>query len=213
MSIGSPVRIRKPSLAYRLTRISDSAVRCVYFAMGIVLTVVGVVAIALPIIPAVNTLLASTFFLNRSCPELQYWINNRPLVGRFFKYLDGTRPMTRATQVGFTVYLWGNLLISCACLYGIGLASYPIVTTNVLCCLLSTVFLLKFRAPAARVTKTFPAKQCAMAAKEDAESQTLAEIQGISQALTNAQAQVTAKCPSLGLPHSAQSTETTSVKS
>ncbi len=207
MSIDFPIRLRKASYAYKIALVTDRLRHYAYLALGVLLTCVGAIAVILPVIPVVSTLLASTFFLTRSSPELQYRINGLPLVGRFFKYLDGSREMTSSTRAGFAIYLWGNLIVTCACLYGIGLASYPIVSINVFCCLLSTVYLLKFRAVAEKITQAIPAKQCSATTPIDDESQALRDVEELRQELTESQSDLRSSIVTTGLPFSSDSVD------
>ena len=201
LSIDSSVRTHRASTAYRMARTTDTCVRYVYFLLGVTLTVLGLLAVIVPVIPAVSTLLAATFFLNRSQPELQYWLNNRPLIGTFFKYLDGSREMTRSTRTSFAIFLWGNVLISCVCLYGIGLASYSIVSVNIFCCLLSTVFLMKFRAIPAKVTKAIAVEECVVVPEMAPEARVLDEVTDMSRGLTGSTSVQRCTVHSVGLPH------------
>ncbi len=203
MSIDFPIRLRKASFAYKFAVVTDRLIHYAYLSLGVLLTAVGAIAVFLPVVPVVSTLLASTFFLNRSIPELQYRINNLPLVGRFFRYLDGSRKMTSSTRAGFAIYLWGNLIVTCACLYGIGLASYLIVSINVFCCLMSTVYLLKFRAVAEKITQAIPAKQCSVATSNADECQALRDFEEPTQQWAKSQSEVRSSTVFAGSPFAA----------
>jgi uncharacterized membrane protein YbaN (DUF454 family) len=128
-------------------------VRAVYILLGIGLAILGLASIVLPFISTITTLLASSFFLNRSLPQLQNLMKALPLIGKFIKYLDGTRIMTSRARFRIITYLWVNMLVSCASLYGIGLVSTPIVSINILCCVISTGFILTYPTQIKNVTK------------------------------------------------------------
>ena len=170
-------RVFRPSFFTSAVELSR---RMLYMLLGICLTMVGLVSIVLPFIPTTTTLLASSFFLSRSLPRLQNFVKELPIIGRHVKYLDGTRIMTTTAQSGICVYLWVNLLVTCASLYGVGLASYPIVSIHLFCCVLSTVFIQKFHAERTKISQAI-AVECASASNTTSqESQVLASVDTIS---------------------------------
>jgi len=208
----TPIRLRQVSLSYKIDVVADYLVRAVYLTLGVLLTIVGLAAILLPLVPSTTTLLASSYFLTRSWPRLQLRVNQLPLIGSLLKYLDGTRVMSPITRIGFTAYLWVNLIVTLACLHGIGLASYPIVSINIFCCALSTVFLFKSRAEPANVSQVKEAVGVAPTPPTALATLTLNQ----PQPLTDVHATTTSDSrpklpqlgiPSVGLPHSATTTE------
>jgi uncharacterized membrane protein YbaN (DUF454 family) len=159
------------------------SVQALYMMLGSSLTLVGLVSLVIPFFPTTTAFLASSFFLSRSLPSLQNRIKALPLIGKFIKYLDGTRIMTTRAQLGICAYLWVNLFVTCACLYGLGLASYPIVSINIFCCVLSMLFIFKFHAEQAKVTKTTPEGHANTAISGSEENKLLVSVQGISKEL------------------------------
>lgn len=154
MSLDCSIRFPKTSPMYRVATCVEACTKGLYFVLGVGLTILGLASLVVPIVPAIATLLASMFFLSRSAPNVQYWLHDRPLIGRYLKYLDGTRLMDARTKRNLVIANWCNLLASCVCLYVTGLASPLIVSTNVLCSVLSAVFLHKFQARPTNITKT-----------------------------------------------------------
>ena len=155
-------------------------VRMLSMLFGICLTMIGLVSIVLPFIPTTTTLLGSSFFLSRSLPRLQNFVKELPFIGRHIKYLDGTRIMTTTAQSGICVYLWVNLLVTCAFLYGIGLASYPIVSIHIFCCVLSTVFIQRFHAEGTKVSQAIAVECASVSNATSQESQVLESVDTIS---------------------------------
>lgn len=154
--------------------------QAIYMLLGIGLTVVGLASMVLPFIPTTTTLLASSFFLGHSLPQLQNCLRRLPIIGRLIKYLDGTRIMTTTAQFGICAYLWGNLLVTCATLHGIGLASFQIVSINMLCCVLGTVFIQKFHAEGTKISQAI-AVECANTSNSTSqESQVLDSVNAIA---------------------------------
>lgn len=168
-----------------LTAIEWSS-RALYMLLGISLTVVGLASLVLPFIPTTTTLLASSYLLGRSLPQLQHCVRKLPIIGKLIKYLDGTRIMTTTAKFGICVYLWGNLLVTCVTLYGIGLASYPIVSINIFCCVLSTVFVQKFHVERSRVSQTIGEDRAIASHPTRRESQVLDSVNAISAEITAA---------------------------
>ena len=162
-----------------MVRAFARSVQALYVLLGTSLTAIGHVSIVLPLISTTSTFLASSFFLCRSFPSLQNGIQTLPFVGNFIKYLDGTRIMTIRAQFGICAYLWINLLVTCACLYGIGLASYPIVSINIFCCVLSMIFIVKTNAEQTNVTKASPVGHAKAANPSSKEVQLLSSAQQI----------------------------------
>ncbi len=139
-------------LAYILSLASAYTHFAFNLTLGILLTVIGLASILVPLVSPIATLLASSYFLTQSRPGLQFHLHRIPFLGGWLKYLDGTRIMSRKVQSRFAIYLWGNLVVTLACLYGIDRASYPIVSINIFCCLVSTAFLFKFRAEPVKIS-------------------------------------------------------------
>ena len=154
--------------------------RAISMLLGIALTVVGLASLVLPFVPTTATLLASSFFLGRSLPRLQQCVKKLPIIGRFIKYLDGTRIMTTTAQFRICAYLWGNLLFTCATLYGIGLASYPIVSINVFCCVLSTIFIQKFQAERTKISQAIAGEGAISSNSTSQETQVLESVNAIA---------------------------------
>ena len=181
-SVACPGRAPRPAV---LASMVAQSVQALYMLLGLSLTAVGLASIVLPVIPTTTTLLASSFFLGRSLPGLQNRINAIPIIGTFIKYLDGTRIMTTRAQFGICAYLWVNLFLTCTCLYGIGLANYPIVSINIFCCVLSMIFVAKFHAERTIVTKAIPVGRASKANPSSDEIQLLAIAQCMSKEISD----------------------------
>ena len=162
-----------------LTAIEWSS-RVLYMLLGISLTLVGLASLVLPFIPTTTTLLASSFFLIQSLPQLQNCLRKLPIVGRLIKYLDGTRVLTTTARSGILAYIWANFSISCASLYGIGLANSLIVGINIICCVLGTIFVQKFHVERKRVSQTIGEDRAIASHPTRRESQVLDSVNAIS---------------------------------
>lgn len=193
MSIDSSICSARTTRCTVLGAVVVESVRAICMLLGISLTVVGLASIVLPLFPTTAALLASSYLLSRSWPSLQSRVKTLPIIGMFIKYLDGTRIMTTNAKLIIYAYLWGNLFVTCACLYGIGLASHPIVTINIFCCVLSMVFVGKFKAEETKVTQV-KSEECAdQAASDLGEIHLLESVQGVSKEIKESMG---------GLPHS-----------
>lgn len=209
----NPNQARRATWNRMLSVAADYCVHFLFVTLGLSLTAVGLASIVLPLVPSTTTLLASSYFLTRSCPSLQHKLNQIPLLGTMLKYLDGTRVMSHAAQYGFTIYLWGNLVVTLAFLYGIGLANYPTVSINIFCCVLSTVFLLKLPAEPTKVSQVKEAarvvKSTAFASDEQPLKQPHSPTNGLGSSLvTLGDEHSQAGVYSGGLPYSAMPIET-----
>ncbi len=210
MSLDCSIRIRRTAPMFRVAVFLETCTKALYLVLGVAFTILGIASVIVPIVPAIATLLASSFFLSRSVPNVQYWLHDRPLIGQYLKYIDGTRIMDSRTKCTLEIYIWGNLILSCVCLYVIGLASTLIVSTNILCCALSALFVQKIHARNSNISQASRAETLAAPTQagqvetnqpqvvESAEAQCVAQTQ-----INRSPLAIELISTSPGLPHSA----------
>jgi uncharacterized membrane protein YbaN (DUF454 family) len=212
MSIDSPFQTSRASLSDRASAIAEACVQAAYLAVGVVLAVFGTVAIVLPFIPATTTLLAASVFLSRRYPRAfrepnaYRGLGHRRRAGSLYTYLARATRLSRRSRIGFGIGMWLNLLVTCVCLHGIGLANYPIVSLNVFCCLLSTIYLLRSGAADAVVTQVIDVDRRNSLHSTTAEYHLLEDVQYLSNEATEALSEGRTAAPTRGskqLPNTA----------
>lgn len=71
----------------------------IYLAIGLVFLGIGIVGIALPLIPTTGPLLVAAFAFARSSDRLHDWLMNHPRFGRFIRDFQAGRGIPLRTKV------------------------------------------------------------------------------------------------------------------
>lgn len=89
------------------------ALRLLYAFLGIVFLAIALIGIPVPGIPTTGPLLASMFFMTRSCPRLQQYVLRWRVLRPYLVYLDGKTPIPLAARISAIVLMWLTVIISC----------------------------------------------------------------------------------------------------
>lgn len=88
-------------------------VRYTYAILGIAFLAIALIGIPVPGIPTTGPLLASMFFMTRSCPRLQQYVLSWRVLRPYLVYLDGKAPIPLAARISAIVLMWLAVIISC----------------------------------------------------------------------------------------------------
>jgi uncharacterized membrane protein YbaN (DUF454 family) len=87
-------------------------VRYTYATLGVVFLAIALIGIPVPGIPTTGPLLASMFFMTRSCPRLQEYVLRWRVLRPYLVYLDGNAPIPGAARICAIAIMWLAILIS-----------------------------------------------------------------------------------------------------
>ncbi|MEI6554996.1 MAG: YbaN family protein [Paludibacter sp.] len=117
-------------------------VRIVYFSIGIVSLILGIIGAFTPVLPTVPFVLLSAWMFNRSSKRFHYLLLENKYFGKHIKEFEKTKAVRKKTKVVAITSLWVSIFISIFLVKGSLLFNIGMLLTALLVSLY-LIFILK----------------------------------------------------------------------
>lgn len=91
----------------------NKIVRTAFFCLGLLFFVIGIIGIALPVLPTTPFMLLATACFARSSPKLHAWLYHHQVFGKFIQNWEKSRAIPRRAKY----FAWAMMTVSCAMLF------------------------------------------------------------------------------------------------
>ena len=84
----------------------------IFFILGLVCLITGIIGIIIPILPTTPLLLAGAWFFARSSPKFHNWLLYHPLLGQYIRDYIQKKAVKKSVRNRALVILWSGLVIT-----------------------------------------------------------------------------------------------------
>ncbi len=88
-----------------------------FFSIGIILTILGIIGAFLPVMPTTPFILAALYFFSKSSDKMHNWILTNKTFGPAIKVYYESKTLNKKTKYKAISFLWFSILLSCYILY------------------------------------------------------------------------------------------------
>lgn len=86
--------------------------KTIYFSLGCLCLITGIIGIILPILPTTPLLLAGAWFFARSSPKFHDWLLDHPLLGHYIRDYIQKKAVKKSVRNRALLILWSGLALT-----------------------------------------------------------------------------------------------------